>query len=410
MNILIFAANWYNHGDEAALRAMIDELKAVYPHSKFKIQFNQSVESVPYDNVEILNGFTKPMGRNKLKHIPYNLSIFSGGRLNLLKKSESENFKRFIDAVKWADYAIYAPGGPSIGDRYHQYQLVDMMLLMKKAHLPYSVFAPSMGPFSFYKKKIKQVLDNAAVVCFREGISQGYYNMLSPDNNSEVTLDSAFQHPVDVAENQKTLNKYNELDLFLKKYNKVVGITVTDLKWHRDYCSTNIGDQIDNAFRPFISELQQKGYGILFIPQLFGKDNDADYMRSFAGEHCFVMSEDYDCYFQQYVISKLYAVVGMRYHSNIFSAKMGTPFLSVAYEQKMTGFMKRAKLEKYCIMVNDLSADLLSERFTLLENDYNNYKEWLNSEKEMYQKESHRTTDLTVSSIELVLKNSQQGE
>ena len=34
-------------------------------------------------------------------------------------------------------------------------------------------------------------------------------------------------------------------------------------------------------------------------------------------------SEERDTYFQQYVIGKLYAVVGMRYHSNIFSAKMG---------------------------------------------------------------------------------------
>lgn len=67
-------------------------------------------------------------------------------------------------------------------------------------------------------------------------------------------------------------------------------------------------------------------------------------------EYCFdednyfvICSDDekYDTYFQQYVIGCMYAVIGMRYHSNIFSAKMGTPFISISYEQKMQGFMKK---------------------------------------------------------------------
>ena len=44
-----------------------------------------------------------------------------------------------------------------------------------------------------------------------------------------------------------------------------------------------------------------------------------------------------------------YAIIGMRYHSNIFSAKAGTPFISISYEQKMAGFMNKMNLEKYCI-------------------------------------------------------------
>ena len=66
-------------------------------------------------------------------------------------------------------------------------------------------------------------------------------------------------------------------------------------------------------------------------------------------------SEERDTYFQQYVIGKLYAVVGMRYHSNIFSAKMGIPFVSVSYEQKMKGFMQSIGLSEYCIDLNELS-------------------------------------------------------
>ena len=40
---------------------------------------------------------------------------------------------------------------------------------------------------------------------------------------------------------------------------------------------------------------------------------------------------------------------------------MGTPFVSVAYEQKMKGFMKKIQQEKYCIDISDLSFELLKD-------------------------------------------------
>lgn len=85
---------------------------------------------------------------------------------------------------------------------------------------------------------------------------------------------------------------------------------------------------------------------MIFIPQLYGNGNDYDLMSQYvtSSESCYVVKADsdlYDAYFQQFLISKLYMVIGMRYHSNIFSAKMGTPFVSISYEQKMQGFMKK---------------------------------------------------------------------
>lgn len=56
----------------------------------------------------------------------------------------------------------------------------------------------------------------------------------------------------------------------------------------------------------------------------------------------------------------------MRYHSNIFSAKQLTPFISITYEQKMLGFMKESGLEEYCIDVNELNADILWKKLIIL--------------------------------------------
>lgn len=169
--------------------------------------------------------------------------------------------------------------------------------------------------------------------------------------------------------------------------------------WHRNYKNTEAKKTIDQTFKEFMGYLNEKGYLVIFIPQLFGEKSDKEYMGSFAGENCFVMSDEMDSYFQQYVISKLYAVVGMRYHSNIFSAKMGVPFVSVAYEQKMEGFMKNTGLEKYCIKIEQLSFERLRNTFENMVRNYDFYKEELEKKRIKFQKKAYMTTQIIVNDI-----------
>ena len=90
----------------------------------------------------------------------------------------------------------------------------------------------------------------------------------------------------------------------------------------------------------------------------------------------------------------LYAVIGMRYHSNIFSAKMGTPFISISYEQKMQGFMKKMELDRYCISLDKLSDEELKKKFSILTDNYDEYKKYLISVHEKMKKESYETTNI----------------
>ena len=98
--------------------------------------------------------------------------------------------------------------------------------------------------------------------------------------------------------------------------------------------------------------------------------------------------------FQQYVIGCMYAVIGMRYHSNIFSAKMGTPFISISYEQKMQGFMKKMELDRYCISLDKLSDEELKKKFSILTDNYDEYKKYLISVHDKMKKESYETTNI----------------
>lgn len=406
MNILIFSGNWDNRGDESAIRAMIDEMIQIYPNVNIKIQFNVPVKEIPYENIELVRSFYKPAGRNKFKLIPYYISVFSGGRINLLIGKNRRLFNEFLSAVKWADLALYAPGGPNIGDFYRQYVLLDMIHLMYANGVPYAFYAPSMGPFKQYKKRISRMLSRSSLICLRESISERYLLELNRKLKINVTLDSAFQHKIDEAKYQRMLEDYVELNKFLSNNKKVVGITISDLKWHKLYKNSDLAVKIHDAFSAFIQYLVDNGYGVVFIPQLFANASDKKYMSDFSIENCFVVDDNYDCYFQQYLISKLYAVVGMRYHSNIFSAKMGTPFVSVAYEQKMKGFMKKIQQEKYCIDISDLSFELLKDKFEILVKNYDDYKNLLMEQREYRRLESYKTTELVTKLIaELNIKN-----
>ena len=218
-----------------------------------------------------------------------------------------------------------------------------------------------------------------------------------------VTMDSAFQHPIDEEKYSKQFADDLELTRFISRFDKVVGITITDLMWNPKYKGNDdIKENIISTFKAVVYELTNRGYGVLFIPQLFGICNDADFMGSFANKECYVLpvTQKNDCYYQQFVIGKMFAVIGMRYHSNIFAAKMGTPFISISYEQKMSGFMQIAELEKYCIDINDLSKDVVVRTFDELCNHYTEYKKDLRSKKLAWQQKAHETTDRVIDIID----------
>lgn len=399
MRIMIVNCHWDNRGDEAAIRAMIDELQLRYPNAEILVQRALgSFKSFPENaHVKVLPPF--PQGTRRRKYVEP-VSFLTNGRINLTR-----NAKIFYDALRGSDIVLHAPGGPSIGDLYLAQETKKLARLeaIMRSGVPYAFYAPSMGPFENRQRnpRRRRVLKKAALICLREEISQQMVKAFAPETNPIVTLDSAFQHPIDMQENERKFQEYAQLRDFVGDGDKVIGVTITDLMWHAAYRQDGRTEQnIRAAFEAFIPYVVFRGYRVLFIPQLFDRGNDFDYMQSFAGENCFVMSDKYDCYFQQYVIGRIRAVVGMRYHSNIFSAKMGTPFVSVSYEQKMQGFMTRAGLMEHCLSIHDLSFDALKAKFDHMMEVYPQYKACLCEKKDTFRREAARTTDLVCEIID----------
>lgn len=407
MNIMIINCHTANRGDEAAVHALVDELNDLYKENLNIILTLRGETFYPNmpKNVKMMKQF---MPGNIKALLAYKIAFYTHGYIRI-----SRTCKEFLDALKKSDLVLHAPGGPSIGDTYYEsepsYLLIyDLIQMMNK---PYMFYAPSMGPF-FIKERNewrKKTLKNAEAIVLRDPISAEYVKTLVPEKRIYQTLDSAIQHDIDVKVNGMKLEQYGALKNFLKGHKKCIGITISDLKWHPIFGEKNwMFEMIQNCFDEFLDYLTEKNYGIIFIPQLYGEGDDFNLMKSFCknSKDYFVIPDNksqYDTYFQQYLIGELFTVIGMRYHSNIFSAKMGTPFISISYEQKMEGFMEKMKLDEYCVKVENLSFEVLKEKFNLLCDNYDSYKKYLINNHAMMKKESYKTTEILSEVIEKIL-------
>lgn len=393
MNILIIHAHTANRGDEAAVHAMVDELLAVHPDAKITICINGSTfyPNLPTSVTQIGR---MPKLHTKLGLLDFLLLYHSHGHVCF--RADTRRFKKLIAQ---ADLVLHAPGGPSIGDIYQSVEKLylyrlDLVRMMGKK---YMFYAPSMGPFNndIHTTLRKRVISSAAKVILRDPISVSYVQNFLPNVPVAQALDSALQHDIDVAVNKAKLEEYRNLYEFLSNHDRVIGITVTDLKWHPKHGKTDLPLRIPKVFNAFVKHLTSVGYGVVFIPQLYGAGDDTTLMRSFMTDDTFMVAandEKYDTYFQQYLIGQLYAVVGMRYHSNIFSAKMGTPFISVSYEQKMKGFMESINLEEYCVDIDHLSLEILEDKFDKLQDEHAHLAKHLLLKHDEMKNKSYTTT------------------
>jgi colanic acid/amylovoran biosynthesis protein len=398
INITLVNAHWNNRGDEAALRALLEGLKQVYKPCRIIIIFKDGKPIAWFPKMEGVSYFP---AKFFAKQWDIWLSVIAGGYIG-----KNDLLKKTIKTLKKSDLIIYSPGGSVINDRFFwskQMEYLVPFICARLYRIPLFVAAPSIGPFDTESpnRLRKWLLETPKITCVREAISQRYLNEIGIRKNVHVTMDLAFVNDIDKVANEKRLKDYGELRQFLDSHEKVVGITITDFRWHiKLRKDQELLVRIEEAFHKFINRLESKGYGVLLIPQLFGNENDHDYLKGYCDGSAFLMDDNMDTYFQQHVISKLYAVIGLRYHSNIFAAKTGTPFVAVVYEEKMQGFLELASLEDYSLKLAEISCDNLEGRFSKLEQDHEAIGQSLRKNISDWRKRALRTMEL-LKSIEI---------
>ncbi|MDA3831849.1 MAG: polysaccharide pyruvyl transferase family protein [Spirochaetales bacterium] len=400
MNIVIVNAHWSNRGDEAAHRALWEELKLSYPGCRITVMFKDRKLVSWFPDMKNTAFFSCQF---KAASWDIWLTVLTGGRIG-----KNTILKKAVSTLKTADLIIYPPGGSVINDRFFwskQMEYLVPFLCARLYRIPIFVAAPSMGPFDKPRRIRTWLLKTPKILCVREAISKRYLETIGIRDNVHVTMDLAFMNDVDAKTNQRKLEEgYPELHRFLEAHPKTVGMTISDFKWHVKHGKNpELLQRIEDAFHRMIDRLTEEGVGVLLIPQLFGNQNDTDYLKTFVdNDHTLVMSDEPDTYFQQHVISKLYAVVGMRYHCNIFAAKMGVPFVAVAYEEKMNGFLEMAGLSEYGMNLEEVTFEGLWEKFQALESHHNEIRKIIIDHRNGWREKARRT-------VELLLENYIKG-
>jgi colanic acid/amylovoran biosynthesis protein len=397
MHIVIPNAHWSNRGDEAAHRALWEELHRLYPGCLITVMFKDRKPVSWFPEMRNMAYFSCQF---KAASWDIWLTALTQGRIGkdtLLKKA--------VRTLRTADLIIYPPGGSVINDRFFwskQMEYLVPFICARLYRIPMFVAAPSIGPFETPRRIRTWLLKTPKVICVREAISKKYLDTIGIQDNVHVTMDLAFMNSVDSKKNEKKLADYPDLADFLGRHVQTVGMTISDFKWHVKHGKNPERlERVESSFRQMIDSLTQAGTGVVLIPQLFGNQNDVEYLKTFvSGPQVMVMSEDPDTYLQQHVISKLHAVVGMRYHCNIFAAKMGVPFVAVSYEEKMTGFLEMAGLEDYCIPLEEVTFEKLRKTLQRLEENREDYRLRLSESREVWRGRAFKTVELLSSNYE----------
>ena len=151
-----------------------------------------------------------------------------------------------------------------INDRFFwlkQMEYLVPFICAKLFRIPLFIAAPSIGPFDTRKPNRirKWLLKTPKIMCVREAISQKYLEEIGLRDNIHVTMDLSFMNEIDKVENEKKLKEYRELNQFFRSHEKVIGITISDFKWHvKLNKNIELMERIESTFHKCTTDLGKK--------------------------------------------------------------------------------------------------------------------------------------------------------
>ncbi len=354
MIITIINQHTLNHGDEAAAKALY---KALHHDKIEKLNILHTITEADLFQVKKLVCNDKNQNHYAILQLrlfekviliaslffPYFLSQ----KLIRLSKALSKE----LDIIKFSKKIISAPGGVNLGP-YKDWRYLWRLYVAIKERKEIAVYSISYGPLPdipFFRKKSQYVLNGVKFLSLRDKKSQEFAKQANID--FIPAIDTAFLY-----------NDYDSVDIPSKyhsliKKNFIVIVPNELYIWHPNF--KNIKPEIlDDKYIKIFNYFLDRGFDIVCLPQLFGRQNDKDYMarikKQLGSENIHIFNEQDSSDIQQAIIAKSQFVIGARYHSIIFAINNNIPFVSLAYEHKMTNTLELLGLQENNIMIEDM--------------------------------------------------------
>lgn len=330
MKITILNQHTNNFGDEIAGKSLIDLLNEKFNYPEINIIYNGD-GTINCDYKNVIHRVTY-----KLKNMGYINIIL---KLIFHKYKGNKTMKDYDDLMKSSDVIFIAPCGANIGI-YKDWRFLVRILFAIFAGKRPIFYLNTIGKSGnlIFDKIATYVLKNSEINV-REQASYEYISSLKL--KCKLGVDTAFQF------------KYSSN---LKKDEKKIGIVFSDISKHKNFKKMDTESLIKDSIIPQIIDFaRDKKMNITIIPHLNTEEESVfleDLLKNIKEKHSFnnikiaKLLNEYD-YYDEISTSKL--VIGMRYHTLVVSLLSNTPFLGLAYENKMVEVCNYTNTEEFLI-------------------------------------------------------------
>jgi colanic acid/amylovoran biosynthesis protein len=329
----------YNHGDEAAKKALLRSLEKVnreYDVSVFYNQYRANINKLERKIVSELDG--KPLIIDFHDKFTFTQKVFVFSSFfmpvyligKIVKKQGT--IYRLYTLIEDSDLIISAPGGVNIGP-YKDWVYLWGIAVAVKLKKPVFVYSVSIGesPSKVFNYLARRLLKKVDFLSLRDSVSQQFATKKKIDYLPSI--DTAFL-------------KTNEHSKIVKsdcKNGYAVFVPNDLVSWHPEYqnmSEKNLFDFYVDLLNIYVGCFNK----IVMIPQLFGERSDESYFRKIKAaskvkEKIEVLSQNTSSDAQQETISESEFLIGARYHSIVFAINNSVPFVSLSYEHKMSGML-----------------------------------------------------------------------
>lgn len=293
------------------------------------------------------------------------------------KRSSVELFKQ-ADAlfIKGGGFVHYYGGLTSF---YYAYFSLYHIFFAAKYKKKIFFMPNSMGPYEgpFIKWIVKSALKKCTLVTVREKLSQEMAK-------KELNMNFPFFPDLALYLQNSSLSK----DHIIKKYNipqgrKIIAITMRPHRFPKSSTPKEDYIKFKKEMANFIEWLYSKGYLPMLINHTLAintNENDEicikEVTKMIPKEHYYYFSDrELNCKELKSVYSICDYIIGTRFHSVIFSFANHIPGIAITYTgNKAQGIMRDFGLENYAISIDDVSCNLLMNKFNQLLNNENDVK------------------------------------
>lgn len=332
MNIVVLNQHGGNYGDDAAGRAALFQIRKHFPQSNIAIVYNDSggVEPIPLYVASRVTHVHNKIAKSDLLAIV--LYVIGQGRFGRLLASQG--LTDLLSILSKSEYVVVSPSGQNIGI-YRDWRFlirVIAAIISKRAPIFHLNSIGASGNICF--DLLAAYALRRSILFVRERRSYEYLKTLGI--KASIGVDSAFSLPA-----LYDINTRQEIVLI-----------VTDLtKWFRAFYDFDMARFISELATMLVLVAKRRNLSIRVIPHLHSFMEERPFLESVVLElrkrqgvgEVTILDDTYENY-EGYErrIAESVAVVSMRYHGVILSAKNGVPFVAISYENKM------AEVCSYC--------------------------------------------------------------